>query len=64
MMMRLIFADDVEGVDDAGNVTKDGQENVDQKITTAAALEEDTEGREEDGEDDLADVGTGESHFD
>lgn len=45
-----------------GNVTEDGQQDVDEEICVAATLEEDTEGREEDGKDDLADVGCGERH--
>jgi hypothetical protein len=45
-----------------GNVTQDGQQDVDEEIRIAAALEEDTEGRQEDGEDDLAQVGGGERH--
>lgn len=45
-----------------GNVTKDGQQDIDEEISIAAALEEDTERREEDGKDDLADVGSGERH--
>lgn len=36
--------------------TEDGQEDVDQEVGTAAALKEDAEGREDDGEDDLEDV--------
>lgn len=43
-------------MDDAGNVSEDGEEDVDEEVCTAAALKEDTEGREEDGEDDLANV--------
>jgi hypothetical protein len=46
-----------------GNVTKDGQQDVDEEISIAAALQEDTERRKEDGKDDLADVGSGERHF-
>jgi hypothetical protein len=46
-------------MNNAGNVTKNGEEDVDQKITTAATLEEDTQRWEEDGKDDLADVATG-----
>jgi len=37
-------------------LTKNGQEDVDEEVCSAAALEEDTDGREEDGEDDLDDV--------
>lgn len=43
-------------MDDTGNVTQDGEEDVDAEVGTAAALEEDTDGREDDGKDDLADV--------
>ena len=45
-----------------GNVTENSQENVDEEISIAAALEEDTERREEDSKDDLAEVGRGERH--
>lgn len=37
-------------------LTKDGQHNVDEKVSAASDLEEDTQRREDDGEDDLADV--------
>ena len=46
----------VQRVDDTGNVTQAGQDDVDEEIGAAAALEEYTERREEDGEDDLDDV--------
>jgi len=36
--------------------TKDGQEQVDEEVSAAATLKEDTERREQDGEDDLDDV--------
>lgn len=36
--------------------TEDGEENVDEKISTTSTLEEDSERREDDGNDDLADV--------
>lgn len=49
-------AGDVQGVNDSGNVTKDGQQDVDEEVSTAAALEEDTKRREDDGDDDLDDV--------
>lgn len=47
---------DVQGVDDSGNVTEDREEDVDEQVGAAAALEEDADGGKEDGEDDLADV--------
>jgi hypothetical protein len=43
-------------VDDSGNVTKDGQQDVDEKVGATATLKEDTKRREEDGDDDLDDV--------
>lgn len=39
-----------------GNVTEDGQQDVDEEVGIASALEEHTQRREEDGEDDLDDV--------
>jgi hypothetical protein len=36
--------------------TQDGEEDVDEEVGTAATLEEDTHGREDDGKEDLADV--------
>jgi hypothetical protein len=43
-------------VDDTRNVTQDGEEDVDEEVGAAAALEEDTEWWEDDGKDDLADI--------
>jgi hypothetical protein len=48
--------ENVQGVDDTRDVTQDGQDDVDEEVGAAAALEEDTDGWEEDGEDDLDDV--------
>ena len=59
---RLVLENDVQGVDDTGNVTQDGQQDVDEEVGIAAALKEDTERREEDGKDDLADIAGGERH--
>jgi hypothetical protein len=39
--------------------TEDGQQQVDEEVGTAAALEEDSEGRQHDGADDLDDVAVG-----
>ena len=47
---------DLQGMDDSRNVTQYGQEDVDEEVGIATALEEDTKRRENDGEDDLADV--------
>lgn len=39
-----------------GNVAENGQENVDEEVGAAATLEEDSDGRDEDGEDDFDNV--------
>jgi len=57
-----IFQNDVQGMDDTRNVTQDRQQNVDQDISTTSSLQEDTDGWEDDGEDDLNDVACGERH--
>jgi hypothetical protein len=44
------------------NVTKDGQQDVDEEISVAAALEEDTQRRKDDGKEDFADIAGGERH--
>lgn len=46
----------VQSVDDAGDVTQDGEQDVDEQVSTAAALEEHTQRWQEDGKDDLADI--------
>ena len=43
-------------MDDTRHPAQNGQTNIDEKIGIAAALEEDADGREKEGEDDLADV--------
>jgi hypothetical protein len=58
----LILEDDVQRVDDTGDVTEDGEEDVDAEVGTATALEEDTQRRQDDGKDNLADVAGGERH--
>ena len=45
-----------QGVNDTWNVTQNRKTDVDEQVRIAAALEEDTEGREDDGKDDFADV--------
>lgn len=62
LRMLLILQNNIEGVDNAGDVTKNGQQNVDKKIRAAAALEKDTQRREDDGEEDFEDVGCSEDH--
>lgn len=49
-------------MNDTREVTQNRQKDVDQEVTTASALEEDSEGREDDGKDNLADITSGERH--
>lgn len=58
----LVLQNDVQSVDDTGDVTQDGKEDVDEEVGTAATLEEDTHGREDDGKEDLADIASSERH--
>jgi hypothetical protein len=54
--------DEVRGGVTYGNVTEDGQQDVDEEVGIASALEEHADGREEDGEHDLDEVAGGERH--
>lgn len=53
---RRRAGDHIQGVDDTGDPTQDGQTDVDQEVSTTSALQEDTQRRQDDGEEDLADV--------
>jgi hypothetical protein len=39
-----------------GTYPENGEENIDEEVGTATALEKDSEGREKDGKDNLANV--------
>ena len=58
----LVLQDDVQGVDDTRQVPENGQQDVDEQVGTAATLQEDTQRREDDSKNDLADVAGGERH--
>lgn len=62
MRRGLVLQNDVQSVDNTGDVTQDGKEDVDEEVGTAATLEEDTHGREDDGKEDLADIACSERH--
>ncbi|KAL8845030.1 MAG: hypothetical protein Q9176_000702 [Flavoplaca citrina] len=47
---------DIQGVDDSGNVAQDCEEDVDAEIRPNAFFERNSDGWKEDGEDDLDDV--------
>jgi len=58
-----VLQNNVQGMDDTRDVAKDCQEDVDQKITVAATFEEDTQGREDDGNNNFEDIRCFERHF-
>lgn len=43
-------------MDNAGNVTEDGEADVDEEVAAATALKEDADRWQEDGDDDFADI--------
>lgn len=51
-----MLGENVQRVDDAREVTEDGEQNVDEQIGSASALKEDTQRGQHDGKDDLADI--------
>ena len=51
-----IYVSDLQGMNNTRNITQYCQENVDEEVGIATALKENTKRRQEDGEDDLADV--------
>lgn len=59
MVFEGYEAGDIQGVDDTGDITQDGEQDVDEQISTTPALEENTQRWQEDGKDDLANVAVG-----
>lgn len=47
-MVQLILEDNVEGMDDTGDVTETTEKNVDKQVRSASSLHEDSNGRKED----------------
>lgn len=60
----VVVEEDIQSVDDTGNVTQDGEQDVDAEVSTASSLQEDTDGWQDDGKNDLEDIASGEGHFD
>jgi len=52
----------VQCVDDSWDITKDGQQDVDEKVCSATALKENSQRWQEHGQDNLADVRSCERH--
>ena len=50
-ILGVVLEDDPEGVDHAGDVGEEGEEDVEEEGAAAAAHQEDRDGREEQGED-------------
>jgi len=49
-------------VNNSGQVTQAGENNIDQQVTAASPLEKNAKGRKEDSENDLAKITGGERH--
>lgn len=67
-MLRLLLRHEADETDEADESqrgrTENGQQDVDEEISSAAALEEDTDGGQDDGKKNLANVRGGERHVD
>lgn len=48
---------------DTGDITQDGEQDVDEEISIASALKENTKRREDNGEDDFADISVVETRW-
>lgn len=59
----LELENDIEGVDDTWDVSQDGEKDVNPEGSTTSDLEENTEGWDEDGKDDLDNVAAREGHL-
>lgn len=46
---RLVFKDDVEGMNDTGKPTQTSQDDVDEKVHIAASFKKDSNRRQDDG---------------
>lgn len=46
----------LQGVDNTGNVTHNGQADVDEQVCTTSTLQKDTYRRQDDGQDDLTNI--------
>lgn len=53
--------EDIPGVDDAREPGQDGQEDVDPEVNLEAAVQEDSQGRDENGKNEEDDVGSAEA---
>lgn len=52
----LMVGRNLQGVDDTGDITQDGEKDVDEEVTSTSTFEENTQRWEDDGNDDFADI--------
>ena len=60
--ISIVFQDDPHGVNDPGNVTKEGQQQIEPKVQPETDLQEDTQRRDEDCEQNADDIGVARTH--
>jgi len=60
LRQRLVLEDNVQSVNNAGNVTQDRQQDVDEEVGTATTLKENSKRGEDDREYDLANIASSE----
>lgn len=46
---RSVFQDHIDGMNDAGNISEKGQQDIDPELDTKTDLEKDAQGRDQDG---------------
>lgn len=61
-MISLVGEDDVASVDDSGNISEDGEKNVDGQVVSASLLEPDSDWWKKQSAEELWNVGASESH--
>lgn len=59
---RLVLQDDVESMDDTRDVSKTSEGDVDEEVASTALLKHHSQRGEDDGKDELKDIGAGKSH--
>jgi hypothetical protein len=59
----LVLEDNVQSVDDTRDVAQNREDDVEEQVRVAATLEEYTQGGQDNGKDDLAQIACGDSHF-
>jgi hypothetical protein len=55
-VVPLVFKNDVQSMDNPRDVTQNCQTDIDEQVSTTSSLQKDTERREENGQDNFADI--------